>query len=237
MPPREAGREYRDVRIKQAAEAILHKVGLSLRDLEKFKQPGLVVDLGCGEGDVGRAAKLQGFDSVISIADKQLSDTTDLDFRLMNAHQEIALPENSVGLLISRNGPHLWTYNEEQAKQLFENINRVLNEKGEARFHVPWLGYIQMQIAEQMSKIAGSEKSQGVWRKLKAHPTDWQAASGGLRQATEAKISAAKPYLIEAMQRSTKLVQKFGYDVSLKQKTGTSSEQDLLWIMKKSKEK
>jgi SAM-dependent methyltransferase len=235
MSSRESGREYKEARLRQSAEEILSTVGLRFQDLEKFKQPGSVVDLGCGEGDVGRAANLQGLDSVISIANRKPVDISGLDFRLMDAHNEILLPESSVKILFSRNGPHLWTYNEAQARQLFENINRVLAKDGEARFHVPWLGYIQMQIAKEMSTGPNSQKTQGVWRRLQSHPTDWQASSGGLLGSTQKKLADAKPYLVDAMNRSSEFLRSLGYDLSLTSAQDAGEIEQMIWVMKKSK--
>ncbi|OGE78972.1 MAG: hypothetical protein A2751_00715 [Candidatus Doudnabacteria bacterium RIFCSPHIGHO2_01_FULL_46_14] len=223
-----------DLQLAEYAESTLGHVDLSLEALATYQEPNSVVDLGCGTGQVGRAAQMMGTDCIVSIYAGQVTPSPDTpNLRQMNALVNIDLPSESVRLLFSRNGPHLWCFNEEQARRLFQEINRIITSDGEARFHCPWFGFVQLRIAESLKAGEHKQRLQGVWRQLGKHPTDWRAALNAMNM-TEKKLERAYPYLRQARDESTRLLREWGYDIELVQhrKSPTDDKADY-WCLQK----
>lgn len=218
-------RNIREKKLRELAEQILSNVDLSLADLEGKE---VVVDLGAGAGEVGRAAKTLGNESVISVA-KEFPKGIEIPNAVkMDGIKGLGLKSDKVGLLFSRNGPHLWNYTEEEAKQLFAQINEALAADGEARFHVPWLGFIQIRIAKEAAE------TEPLARELKK-PTDWRAQQT-LLTATPQRLEVLRKYLRQAKEESTEFLQGLGYQITLEKNSKKPDEYGEYWLLKKSPE-
>ncbi len=218
--------------VMASARHILGCLDVDLEYLSQFIQPNSVVDLGCGQGQVGRAGKLSGVDSIVSIYNGQENPNPDTPNLIhADALKNIPLESGSVKFLFSRNGPHLWNYSQAEAIQLFTEINRILDPEGEARFHVPWLGFKQLEIAKRL-KGTKDNKLQGIWNQLLI-PTDWR---GGLHhmRATAKKIDRVKLYLAEASRESTEFLQHEGFNIELVDSAQSSGGiENEFWLLKK----
>lgn len=216
-------RSIKEKKLRESAEQILSDMDLSLKDLEG---KGVVVDLGAGTGDVGRAARTLGNEAVIAVA-KEFPRGIEIPNAVkMDAIRNWGLKPGSVDLLLSHNGPHLWNYTEEEARQLFLQINEALAAGGEARLYVPWLGFIQIRIAKTAAQ------TEPLARELEK-PTDWRAQQT-LLSATPRKLEILRQFLRQAKVESTKFLQGLGYRLTLERNRKRPDEYGEYWLLKKS---